>query len=170
MTIRNFFLTISTFLLFLYIPSGMAEDQKLDLSTIIKEDNPRGALSFAKTLKHSSAKYGETEVDTYYNFDSPTFTLLGFKLESCTISMFDKAIGHIYCHFLDDENNERLETLLTQSLGKVNLIKEADETIKRWLGKNEFYYELRYTDYDKNYVLSITDDIYRKFNKVHNGG
>ena len=76
-------------------------------------------------LKHSFAKYGDTEVDTYYNFDSPTFTLLGFKLDSCTISMFDKAIDHVYCHFMGNENNERLESLLTQSIGKVNLIKEA---------------------------------------------
>ena len=40
MTIRKLFLTIITFLLFLYLPLGMADDKKLDLSTIIKEDNP----------------------------------------------------------------------------------------------------------------------------------
>ena len=79
----------------------------------IKEDKPINALSLAIMLKHSSAKYGDIVADSYYSFDALEFTLLGFKLKSSTITLFDQAIGHVTCHYKGDENNGRLVSLLT---------------------------------------------------------
>ncbi|GAA0414194.1 hypothetical protein GCM10009133_23200 [Cocleimonas flava] len=169
MTIRNYILSMSTAFLCFYFSLAQATETKPDLSSSIKEDNPASALTLAKMLKHSDAKYGDTQVDTYYSFESPPFTLLDFPLKSCTFTLFEKALGHITCQFKGEENNKRLIALLTQSIGEDHQIKIADSMIKRWIGKNEFHYEINHTEYNQSYVFSITNDTYRKFNKAYNG-
>ncbi|ASJ73687.1 hypothetical protein [Granulosicoccus antarcticus] len=168
MNIRKPFLLLFALSSSLFFQVGMAKDNP-DLSTYLKADNPSGAITLAKTLDHSSAKYGDTSTDSYYSSGSPSFKLLDFTLEDCTISLFDKEIGLINVSFKGDENRDRLFNFLTESLGDGEEVYDDGDASYRWLGKDEFYYELVYADYSETYYLSISNDVYRNFKESYGG-
>jgi len=154
--------------LFIFMQYSYA-DETYNLKAIIDSNDLNKAMNMSKVLKHSFAQYGDTKKDTYYNFDKPKIKLLDFPIETCTVTLFDKKVGHISIAFKEKENSEKLVNLLSSLMGDPKKTISTDDIEQLWLGDTDLHYELFKPSYSDEYSFSITNDTYRKFNKKYNG-